>query len=111
MPSKLMRPKQFTPQKIEKRLVIVAFRVACGERIDYWYRALRALSITERKFYATRHTFISAAPSAGVKIKWRAEYCGTSVAMIEKHYGKDIGGDDDEQFSRLLARKLRDLFE
>jgi hypothetical protein len=34
-----------------------------------------------------RHTFISIAYLRGLNIKWLAEYCGTSVAMIEKHYG------------------------
>ena len=51
------------------------------------------------------HTFISAGLSNDVKIKWLAEYCGTSVTMIEKHYGKYIGGDSEEQFSRLSGRK------
>lgn len=36
----------------------------------------------------------------GCNLKWVAEYCGTSVEMIEKSYGKfiadDSGSDDDE---------------
>ena len=48
-----------------------------------------------------RHTFISAGLSNGVNIKWLADYCGTSVAMIEKHYGKYIKNDSDEQLGRL----------
>ena len=40
-----------------------------------------------RKFYATRHTFISIALSRGVNLKWLAEYRGTSVVMIERSYG------------------------
>src|SRR5207249_8035097 len=55
-------------------------------RGKYWYRALRACGMRARKFYTTRHTFISDALSHGLNIKWVAEYCGTSVAMIEKHY-------------------------
>lgn len=62
-------------------------------RKKYWYRALRACGIRPRKFYATRHTFISLALSQGLNIKWIAEYCGTSVAMIEKHYGRYINSD------------------
>jgi integrase len=42
------------------------------------------------------HTFISIGLTNGLKIKWLAEYCGTSVAMIEKHYGKYLGGDTEE---------------
>ena len=48
------------------------------------------LEMRPRKFYATRHTFISVALSKGCNLKWVAEYCGTSVEMIEKSYG--IGG-------------------
>jgi integrase len=57
--------------------------------------------VRERKPYSTRHTFISAALTNGGNIKWLAEYCGTSVAMIEKHYGKYIRGDVDEQFQHF----------
>ena len=58
-----------------------------------------------RKFYATRHTFISDALSHGLNIKWIAEYCGTSVAMIEKHYGRYIKSDSTEQLKGLFAGK------
>ncbi len=47
----------------------------------------------------------------GVKIKWLAEYCGTSVAMIEKHYGKYLGGDSEEQLNRLLGAESETLSE
>ena len=74
-------------------------------RKKYWYRALRVLQIRPRKFYATRHTFISDALSNGLNIKWLAEYCGTSVAMIEKHYGRYINSDSREQLERLFGAK------
>ena len=41
----------------------------------------------------------------GVNIKWLSEYCGTSVAMIEKHYGRYLRSDSDEQLVRLLGEK------
>lgn len=66
-----------------------------------WHPALRATGIRPRKFYATRHTFISLALTRGVRIKWLAEYCGTSVAMIESHYGRYLGGDSREQLALL----------
>jgi len=50
-----------------------------------WHRALRATSTRPRKFYATRHTFISIALSRGCKAKWVAKYCGTSLEMLDKH--------------------------
>ncbi len=80
-------------------------------RKDYWYKSLRALSIRERKFYATRHTYISVALSAGVNIKWLAEQCGTSVAMIEKHYGRYIRDDGDAPLRALLRVKTETFTE
>ena len=52
----------------------------------------------------------SAGLSNGV-IKRLAEDCGTSVAMIAKHYGKYTRGDVDEKFSRLLGTKTETLAE
>jgi integrase len=68
-----------------------------------WYRILRGLEIRPRKPYCTRHTFISVGLSNGVNIKWLAEYCGTSVAMIEKHYGRHVRNDGAEQLLKLLG--------
>ncbi len=70
-----------------------------------WYRALRATGVRERRPYTMRHTFISVGLTHGVKIKWLAEYCGTSVAMIEKHYGKYLGGGSEEQLNTLFGAK------
>jgi integrase len=80
-------------------------------RKKYWYRALRACNIRPRKFYATRHTFISDALSQGANIKWLAEYCGTSVAMIEKHYGRYIKSDSQEQLERIFGAKTETFTE
>src|SRR5215510_14432142 len=66
-----------------------------------WHPALRAVGLRPRKFYATRHTFISLALTKGARIKWVAEYCGTSVAMIEAHYGRYLGGDSRAQLALL----------
>lgn len=72
-------------------------------RKKHWYRAIRALGIKPRKFYATKHTYISVALSAGCNIKWLAEQCGTSVAMIEKHYGRYIKDDGDAPLRAILG--------
>jgi hypothetical protein len=89
-----------------------------GEPVDFhtwrakiWYRALRAKEVRVRKPYTMRHTSISVGLTNGVKIKWPAEYCGTSVAMIEKHYGKYLGGDSEEQLSQLFGVKSETLSE
>jgi integrase len=66
-----------------------------------WGPALRRLGLRPRKFYATRHTFISIALTRGWNLKALAEYTGTSVAMIERHYGRYIGGDMQTQLALL----------
>jgi len=70
---------------------------------EFWHRPLRALKIRPRKFYTTRHTFISVALTAGVNVKFLAEQCGTSVAMIERHYGRYLTDDADTQLRLLEA--------
>ena len=56
-----------------------------------------------------RHPFISIGLSNGVNIKWLAEYCKTSGAMIEKHYGEYIRNDVDTQLARVLGGKSETL--
>jgi len=58
-----------------------------------WHRPLRATGIRPRKFYATRHTFISVARSRGCRAKWVAKCCGTSLEMLDRHYGRWMGDD------------------
>ena len=74
-------------------------------------RALRACNLRPRKFYATRYTFISVGLFQGLNIKWLAEYCGTSVAMIEKHYDRYIKNDSREQLQRLFGAKAETFTE
>jgi len=54
----------------------------------YWKDILSGSKVRWRKFYATRHTFISLALSQGENLKRLAEYTGTSVLMIEQAYGR-----------------------
>lgn len=63
---------------------------------QHWHRVLSATAIRPRKFYATRHTFISTALTKGANLKWLADYCGTSVEMIEKHYGRYMQADTEQ---------------
>jgi integrase len=80
-------------------------------RKRHWNKALRAKDIRPRKFYATRHTYISVALSHGVNIKWLAEQCGTSVEMIERNYGKFIRSDGDAPLRALVEAKTETLTE
>lgn len=53
-----------------------------------FYPVLKKLRVRPRVFYSTRHTFISEMLRRGHHPKAIAEYCGTSVAMIERSYGR-----------------------
>jgi integrase len=90
---------------------------AASFRVDYWDRILDALQIRKRKFYATRHTFITemVRKDAG-KLKKIADYCGTSVAMIEQHYcaiseldpdAENMG--DREVFEKPLSKPAKTM--
>ncbi|ALJ35161.1 site-specific integrase [Azospirillum brasilense] len=51
--------------------------------------AVRAAKLpTDTVFYSLRHTYASQALMAGMNVQLLAENLGTSVGMIEKHYGK-----------------------
>ena len=84
---------------------------ASAWRKRHWNRALRAQEIRPRKFYATRHTYISVALSHNVNIKWLAERCGTSVEMIERNYGRFIRDDGDAPLRALLEGQTETLGE
>jgi len=56
---------------------------------------LRVLNLRPRPFYNTRHTFISIGLTIGCNPKWIAEQTGTSLQMIQEHYGKYIRDDGD----------------
>jgi len=70
---------------------------------DHWRRVLTGTKVRARKFYATKHTFISIALTKGLNLKFIAEYCGTSVAMIEQHYGRFLASRVDDQLALLSA--------
>ncbi len=70
-----------------------------------------AKGIRPRKFFATRHTYISVALSHGVNIKWLAAQCGTPVEMIERNYGRYIRDDGDAPLRALLQAQTETLTE
>jgi integrase len=53
-----------------------------------WRKVLESLpDIEYRKLYQTRHTFISLCIESGASTLAVARWCGTSVKMIDNHYG------------------------
>jgi hypothetical protein len=96
------------PQPLHVTADDFVFTTPTGRPVDeerfvqqHWHRALRATAIRPRKFYATRHTFISASLEAGYKIKRLADYCGMSVEMIERHYAGYLRDETPEEILRL----------
>jgi integrase len=75
----------------------------------HWNKALRACGVRQRKFYNTRHTYISTAVTAGVNLKWVSEQTGTSIRMIEERYGRYIR-DDGDALLRALSQTKTETF-
>jgi integrase len=68
----------------------------------HWHRALRATGIRPRRFQQARSTFITEAIRRGLDLKFIADYCGTSVTMIEKHYAGELtAAEQRAQLARL----------
>ena len=98
------------PSPLHPREDAFFFTTQHGNPIDqerfvdkHWRRVFAATGVRPRKFYATRHTFISIALTKGENLKWLATYCGTSIEMIERHYSKWLGNNDDQL--ALLVRR------
>lgn len=58
-------------------------------------------------FYTLRHTFIAQAIGAGLDIYSIAAVSGTSIAMIEKHYGKLLKGRVRDAMEKAFVVSLR----
>ena len=67
---------------------------------------LRVLEIRPRRFYNTRHTYISVALTLGCNQKWIAEQTGTSIAMIQQNYGRYIRDDGDALLRAYVSDML-----
>jgi integrase len=57
-------------------------------------------------FHALRHSYISRALKAGVPAKAVAVHCGTSLAMIARHYSKFLA-EDRKRYAAIAAPPLR----
>ena len=65
-----------------------------SEHHRYFMRAVQAAKLpADTVYYSLRHFYISKALVAGMNVQVLAENCGTSVRMIEKHYGKFMQAD------------------
>jgi len=83
---------------------IVAAAVADNWRRRVWAPAIEAAGIATRaRIYDLRCTFASDALAAGVGIHTLARIMGTSVRMIERHYGTLLDGAMESIAGRLNA--------
>ena len=75
-----------------------------------WRAPLETLGIRHRKFYATRHTFITEAINRGENHLAVAQYCGTSLAMIQADYCGTLGLRFDQTvFEPQVQKALKTL--
>jgi integrase len=71
-------------------------------RNRYWKPAQLAAAITPlRRVYDLRHTFATFALRAGISTFELSRYMGTSLGMIDRHYGH-LARDGREHAIRLL---------
>ena len=57
-----------------------------------WHKTLRRAGVPYFRIYDLRSTFASRALAAGVPVFELAKVMGTSVRMIERHYGTLLDG-------------------
>ncbi len=76
-----------------------------------WVPMLRRLKIRPRPFYNTRHSYISYMLAIGARPLWVARQTGTSLEMIEQHYGdaRCSSGELDALISDAKRGRTRNL--
>jgi hypothetical protein len=62
-----------------------------------------------RKFYCTRHTFITEAVKRGELLKPIADYWGTSVEMIQNDYCARLELSNQTVFKPSTEKSLQDM--
>lgn len=70
-----------------------------------WPRILTAAQVRPRKFYATRHTFISVALLHSENPLEIAEHCGTSLKKIQENYARWIGKRGFQNLAQIPASR------
>ena len=76
-------------------------------RTREWYPALEAAGIAQRGPYSMRHTFASDALAAGIATFELSRLMGTSIAMIDHHYGHLTRDAEESMRARLDAKSRR----
>ena len=77
-------------------------------KIHYCDRILGKLEIRDRKFYATRHEFITDMVKKGISLKAIGNFVGTSVTIIEQYYSAKLELHPDQSDEQELFEKSAD---
>jgi integrase len=95
------------PARLDTKLVFPGPRGAHVNLRNFrrreWHPALEAAGVPSRRIYDLRSTFASQALAAGVSVFELARIMGTSVRMIEPHYGTLLQGSGDAIRGKLDA--------
>lgn len=95
------------PARLDTRLLFPGPRGAHVNLRNFrrreWKPALEAAGVPSRRIYDLRSTFASHALAAGVSVFELARIMGTSVQMIERHYGRLLQGSGDAIRGKLDA--------
>ncbi|HXH89385.1 MAG TPA: site-specific integrase [Gaiellaceae bacterium] len=87
------------PPRLDTRLIFPGPRGAHVNLRNFrrreWHPALEAAGVPSRRIYDLRSTFASQALAAGVSVFELGRIMGTSVRMIERHYGALLQGSGD----------------
>ena len=68
---------------------------------------LEAASVEQRGPYSLRHTFATEALAAGISTFELSRLMGTSIAMIDRHYGHLTRDAEESMRARLEAKARR----
>lgn len=95
------------PPRLDTRLLFPGPRGAHVNLRNFrrreWKPALESAGVAPRRIYDLRSTFASQALAAGVSVFELARIMGTSVRMIERHYGTLLQGSGDAIRGKLDA--------
>jgi integrase len=76
----------------------------------FWKRICEKAEVRPRKFYCTRHTFITEALKRGENPKAVADHCGTSLEMIQRNYSARFQLKyDPTEIQRSAEKPIRDM--
>jgi integrase len=101
------------PRRLGTRLVFPAHHADDYLRLDtfylrHWRPALRGAGLEPRGVYTCRHTFASWALRGGMDLFLLSKFMGTSIAMLDAHYGHLVRDSEDHVRALLNAYDFAD---